>query len=94
MLLKQDLNHRIVHQLRLLAETRGQADGPGVRIDISIDELSSIVGAKDPQDVVDGLDGLEKARLLEKQPGSISIAEVGKLAEFLEFLDMKERFGG
>jgi len=94
MLLKQDLNHRIVHQLRLLAEQRGQADGPGVRIDISIEELSSIVGAKDPQDVVDGLDGLEKARLLEKQPGSIAIAEVGKLAEFLEFLDMKERFGG
>jgi len=39
------------------------------------------------------LAGLEKARLIEKEPGSISIAEVGKLAEFLEFLEMKERFG-
>jgi CRP-like cAMP-binding protein len=86
-------NHRIVHQLRLLAEQRGQADGPGVRIDISIEDLASLVGAKDPQDVVDGLAGLEKARLIEKEPGTISIAEVGKLAEFLEFLDMKERFG-
>ena len=92
-LLKQDLIHRIVHQLRMLAEQRGQADGPGVRIDISIEDLSSLVGAKDPKDVVDGLDGLEKARLLEKQVGSIFIAEVGKLAEFLEFLEMKERFG-
>jgi CRP/FNR family cyclic AMP-dependent transcriptional regulator len=92
-LLKQDLNHRIVHQLRVLAEQRGQSDGPGVRIDISIDDLSELVGAKDPKDVVDGLDGLEKAKLLEKQVGSIFIAEVGKLAEFLEFLEMKERFG-
>ncbi len=92
-LLKQDLNHRIVHQLRLLAEQRGQADGPGVRIDISIEELSALVGAKDARDVVEGLDGLEKARLLDKQVGSIFIAEVGKLAEFLEFLEMKERFG-
>jgi len=92
-LLKQDLNHRIVHQLRLLAEQRGQADGPGVRIDLSIEDLAALVGAKDPKDVVDGLDGLEKAKLLEKQVGSIFIAEVGKLAEFLEFLEMKERFG-
>jgi len=92
-LLKQDLNHRIVHQLRMLAEQRGQADGPGVRIDISIEDLAALVGAKDPKDVVDGLDGLEKARLLQKQIGSIFIAEVGKLAEFLEFLEMKERFG-
>jgi CRP/FNR family transcriptional regulator, cyclic AMP receptor protein len=92
-LLKQDLNHRIVHQLRMLADTRGQVDGPGVRIDISIEDLAELCGAKNPQDVVDGLDGLEKARLLSKQPGSISIAEVGKLAEFLEFLEMKERFG-
>lgn len=91
-LLKQDLNHRIVHQLRLLAESRGQADGPGVRIDISIEDLGNLVGADAPE-VVDGLSRLETARLIDKQPGSIFIAEVGKLAEFLEFLEMKERFG-
>ncbi|MDB4970436.1 MAG: Cyclic nucleotide-binding domain protein [Myxococcales bacterium] len=91
-LLKQDLNHRIVHQLRVLADSRGQSDGPGVRIDISIDELAETVAAT-PKDVVDGLERLEKARLIDKQPGSIFIAEVGKLAEFLEFLEMKERFG-
>ena len=91
-LLKQDLNHRIVHQLRLLADERGQADGPGVRIDISVDELAELCGAT-ATEAVDGLDRLEKARLIDKQVGSIFIAEVGKLAEFLEFLEMKERFG-
>ena len=84
----------LVHQLRLLADQRGQADGPGVRIDISIEDLAELVGAKEPKDVVDGLDGLEHARLLQKQVGSIFIAEVGKLAEFLEFLEMPQKFGG
>jgi CRP/FNR family cyclic AMP-dependent transcriptional regulator len=91
-LLKQDLNHRIVHELRTLADTQGQSDGPGVRIDISTEELAEAVGAK-PQEVKEGLDRLEKARLLDKQVGSIFIAEVGKLGEFLEFLEMRERFG-
>jgi CRP/FNR family cyclic AMP-dependent transcriptional regulator len=91
-LLKQDLNHRIVHVLRMLADTRGQSEGPGVRIDISTDDVAELVGAK-PQEVREGLDRLEKARLLHKQVGSIFIAEVGKLGEFLEFLEMRERFG-
>jgi CRP/FNR family cyclic AMP-dependent transcriptional regulator len=92
-LLVQDLNHRIVHQLRVLSETRGQVDLPGVRIDVSVDELAELIGAK-PKEARDGLERLEKARLLTKEPGSIVIAEVGKLAEFLDFLEMKERFGG
>jgi CRP-like cAMP-binding protein len=91
-LLKQDLNHRIVHQLRQLADARGFGEGMGVRIDVSTDELAELIGAK-PREVKDGLDRLEKARLLTKEVGSVFIAEVGKLGEFLEFLDMKERFG-
>ena len=91
-LLKQDLNHRIVNQLRLLADQRGFGEGLGVRIDISTDELAELVGAK-PVEVKEGIDRLEKARLLTKEVGTVFIAEVGKLGEFLEFLDMKERFG-
>jgi CRP-like cAMP-binding protein len=91
-LLRQDLNHRIVNQLRLLADQRGFGEGLGVRIDISTDELAELVGAK-PVEVKEGIDRLEKARLLTKEVGTVFIAEVGKLGEFLEFLDMKERFG-
>jgi CRP/FNR family cyclic AMP-dependent transcriptional regulator len=92
-LLVQDLNHRIVHQLRALADAGGQSDGPGVRVDISVEDLAELIAAS-PRDVREGLERLEKAMLVKKEPGSISIAEVGKLGEFLEFLDMKERFGG
>lgn len=91
-LLRQDVNHRLVHQLRALAEVRGQADGPGVRIDISIDELGRLMGA-DVHEVQDGLERLIEARLVDKQVGSIWLAEVGRLGEFLEFLEIKERFG-
>jgi CRP/FNR family transcriptional regulator, cyclic AMP receptor protein len=92
-LLVQDLNHRIVHQLRALADERGQQDGPGVRVDISVEELADLVAAP-PREVQAGLERLEKAMLVTKSPGTIAIAEVGRLGEFLEFLDMKERFGG
>jgi CRP-like cAMP-binding protein len=91
-LLVQDLNHRIVHQLRALADARGQSDGPEVRVDISVEDLADMIAAS-PRDVRDGLERLEKAMLVKKEPGSIVIAEVGKLGEFLEFLDIKERFG-
>ena len=36
---------------------------------------------------------LEQARLVHRHEGAIYIAEPGKLDQFLEFLDMKERFG-
>ena len=92
MLLLADLNHRLTHHLRWLAETQGVADGPGVRIDASVEELAAGVGAA-PQQVAASLKRLEQARLISMELGTILVAEPGKLDQFLEFLDMKERFG-
>jgi CRP-like cAMP-binding protein len=92
-LLLQDLNHRVVHHLRYLAVTRGAADGPGVRVDIDVDQIADMVGAK-YEDVLVCLKRLEDARLLRRDgENAIEIAEVGKLDQFLEFLEMKENFG-
>jgi CRP-like cAMP-binding protein len=71
MLLLADLNHRLTHHLRYLAETQGVADGQ----------------------VAASLKRLEQARLISMELGTILVAEPGKLDQFLEFLDMKERFG-
>ena len=67
---------------------------PGVRIDISIEDLAQLRRRQG------SARGRRRARWARegapartKQVGSIFIAEVGKLAEFLEFLEMKERFG-
>jgi CRP-like cAMP-binding protein len=92
MLLLADLNQRVVHHLRHLAATRGMPDSNGVRIDISVDELAENMDA-DRRDVTLCLDRLEQARLLRRALGSVEIAEVGKLDQFLEFLDMKDRYG-
>ncbi len=92
-LLLADLNHRVTHHLRALAETRGvHDDGPGVRIDISVDEIAEAVNAT-PQHVAGCLKRLETARLITTELGAIHIAEVGKMTQFLEFLDMREKFG-
>jgi CRP-like cAMP-binding protein len=90
-LLKQNIHHRIVHHLRQLAETRGTTEGPGVRIDVSLDEIAAQVGA-DGVEVARCLISLEEAKLLHRDLGSLVIAEVGRLEQFLEFLEIKERY--
>ena len=92
-LLLRDTNHRIVHALRRLAESTGVPDAAGVRIDVGVSELADRVGMTDIE-VSDVLDRLSQAKLVTKvgERGFI-VAEVGRLIEFLEFLEMKERFG-
>lgn len=92
-LLLADLNHRIVHLLRHLAAESGVSDGFSLRIAITLDELAEQVGAK-REDVETCLGRLEQARLLACEPDAIRIAEGGKLDQFLEFLEMKQHFGG
>jgi CRP/FNR family transcriptional regulator, cyclic AMP receptor protein len=92
-LLLQDLNHRVVHHLRHLANTRGTPDGPGVRVTTSIDDVAEMVGAK-YEDVDACVRRLQEAKLFYRDGDQILIAEVGKLDQFLEFLEMKENFGG
>ena len=70
----------------------GVPDGPGLRVDITNEELSEAVNA-DTADVVACLERLEQAKLVHRDVDSLVIAEVGKLDQFLEFLDMKEKFG-
>jgi len=102
-LLLKDVNHRVVHALRRLAETQGTHDQGGVRIQVSMAELSGRVGLDEVQ-VRQAVARLARARLVvATTPPSGStgvgaasgfvIPEVGKLQEFLEFLELKERYG-
>lgn len=91
-LLLQDLNHRVVHYLRQLAASRGVADGAGVRITVAIHDIADTVNAKDA-DVAECLERLGQAKLVHAEGDAISIFEVGKLDQFLEFLEMRENFG-
>ena len=91
LLLLKDVNHRIVHLLRRLAEESGVPQAVGVYIDISVAEVADRIGCDDAE-VADLIERLARARLLERQPRGFVIPEVGRLQDFLEFLEMKDRF--
>ena len=101
LLLLKDANHRVVQCLRHMAEeqfTRGESSGPAVYIPISLDDLAARVALND-EEVADVLQRLALARLVvhASEAGidghGYVVPEVGRLAEFLEFLELKEQFG-
>jgi CRP-like cAMP-binding protein len=91
-LLLQDLNHRLVHHLRALAAAAGQPDGAGVLVETNLDALSNQLDCE-PHDLQKCLARLEQARLVKLSDNGLEIAAVGKLDQFLSFLDMKDRMG-
>jgi CRP-like cAMP-binding protein len=93
LLLLKDVNHRVVHLLRRMAEESGVREVEGVYIDISMYEVADRIGCAD-NEVADIVDRLSRAKLLKPQQRGFVIPEVGRLQDFLEFLEMKDRFAG
>jgi CRP/FNR family cyclic AMP-dependent transcriptional regulator len=93
LLLLKDVNHRIVHLLRRMAEESGTREVEGVYIDISMYEVADRIGCAD-NEVADIVDRLARAKLLKPQQRGFVIPEVGRLQDFLDFLEMKDRFAG
>jgi CRP-like cAMP-binding protein len=90
LLLLRDADHRVVHLLSQLTG-QGRRSAEGVLLPLSLGEISGRVGLS--EDVVaEVLGRLANARLLVQADHGLIVPEVGKLADFLEFLEMKERF--
>ena len=94
MLLYREPNHRVVHYLRSEAEARGKPHAAGTAVHVSEGLLAERVGLP-PDEVRQVVDRLVRARLIARTEDgeSVVVFEVGKLQEFLDFLDMKEKFG-
>ncbi len=99
LLLLKDTNHRVVQCLRRLAEQRGQApSGTEVLIPVTLSELAGRV-ALDEEQVLEVIERLRVARLVMSAAEAgydgegFVVPEVGRLVDFLEFLEMKDRFG-
>jgi CRP-like cAMP-binding protein len=101
LLLLKDSNHRVVQCLRRIAEQQGaQIQGSSaVYIATTPSTLAGRV-ALDEAQVAEVIAELEQARLIMPahdagiEGEGYVVPEVGRLVDFLEFLDMKERFGG
>ena len=92
-LLNPDPRARVLLGLKRHAEAFGEQTTTGVKVNISPDDLAREVGIE-VADVDDVLARLRRLRIAsEEGDRSIVIADVGRLLEFLEFLDMPRRFG-
>jgi CRP/FNR family cyclic AMP-dependent transcriptional regulator len=91
-LLRKEPNHRVVFALRTQAELNGRPEGPGIKVDWSLETLVERVGMP-REEVEDVLERLGRARLVSEVADGFIIPQVGRLQEYLEFLEMKEQFG-
>jgi CRP/FNR family cyclic AMP-dependent transcriptional regulator len=96
-LLNPDPRARVLLGLKRRAETYGETTPTGVKVNVSPEDLAHEVGI-DEGDVHDVLSRLKRLRIATEErsedgASSIVIADVGRLLEFLEFLDMPRRFG-
>lgn len=102
-LLLPNANHRVVQCLRRLSEEQLEAAGQGgpeaaIFLPVQIEDIAARV-ALAPHEVAEILERLESASLVMKaedagiQGTGYVIPEVGRLLDFLEFLELKEKFG-
>jgi CRP-like cAMP-binding protein len=99
LLLLKDANHRVVQCLRQLAEEHPPTEHGAVHLPVRDRDIAQRVALPE-REVADIMDRLAMARLVMRGgdagidgPGYV-LPEVGRLLEFLEFLELKERFGG
>ncbi len=90
-LMLRDHNSRVVQYLTHLA-SRGKQMPGGTLVAVDPEGLAQKIGLQVAQ-VREVLDKLFKAKLIREHDDGLLIHDVGRLREFLEFLEMKEKFG-
>lgn len=91
-LLLKDHNSRVVHYLSAIASKFGRETTDGLAVDMSVKELAGKVGLE-IEPVNEVLNKLIRSKLLRITESGLVIQDPAKLREFLEFLEMKEKFG-
>lgn len=88
-----DANSRIVHALLQLARATAPDAQGQLSLAINAGELAQRTNVEDAK-VAEVLERLERSRLVLAGPGGgLQVPDAGKLQEFLEFLEMRQRFG-
>lgn len=89
-LLRTEPNHRVVFALRAEADQTGVPEGPGVRVNWDIPTLATRVGLPE-REVGTVVKRLAEARLVTAMERGFLIPQVGRLQEYLDFLDAREK---
>jgi len=91
-LLLRDPNSRVVHHLLQAAIKRGKETPQGKLVTVNLGELHGSMGLT-PEEVQDAVTRTAKARIIAVVPEGVVVPDTNKMQKYLEFLEMKERFG-
>lgn len=93
-LMHKDPKARVMRGLSRHAEAFGVQTDHGVRITLTAQELSAQVNVEQAQ-TDEVLSRLKRVRVLSIEPsGTILVHDLDRLFDFLEFLEMPQKFGG
>jgi len=92
-LMHRDPKARIMLALARHAEAFGEKTDEGILIRTRAEELARDVGVEAAA-ANDVMARLRRLRLASEVPGGIVVADVGRLQDFVEFLEMPQKFGG
>ncbi len=92
-LMHKDPRARVMRGLARLAETFGEDESDGRRVTITREELGAQVNA-DADDVEEVLGRLRRVRVISVEPKAIVVHDMDRLLDFLDFLQMPQRFSG
>ena len=91
-LLLRDPNSRVVHHLLQAARKRGKDTPQGRLVVVNLTDLHGRMGLT-AAEVQEAVGKTAKARIIALVPEGVVVPDLGKMQKYLEFLEMKERFG-
>ncbi len=91
-LLLRDPNSRVVANLLQQAIKRGKDTPQGKLVSVNLGELHVRMGLTQAE-VQEAITKTAKARIIAVVPEGVVVSDTGKMQKYLDFLEMKERFG-
>jgi CRP-like cAMP-binding protein len=91
-LLLRDPDSRVVHNLLQQSAKRGKATPQGMAVAVNLAELHSRMGLS-ANEVQDAIGKVAKARIILLVSDGVVIPDIARMQQYLDFLEMKERFG-
>jgi CRP-like cAMP-binding protein len=91
-LLLRDPNSRVVANLLQQAIKRGKDTPQGKLVSVNLGDLHVRMGLTQ-EEVQEAITKTAKARIIAVVPEGVVVADTGKMQKYLDFLEMKERFG-
>jgi CRP-like cAMP-binding protein len=92
-LMHRDPKARVMLALARHADAFGEPTDGGIRIRTTPEDIAREVGV-DLSIAEEVMARLRRLRLVTEEPGAVIVADVGRLQDFLEFLEMPQKFGG